>query len=30
MYSQWKIEHTTEIDYFLKIHENNLHNEEMQ
>lgn len=30
MYSQWKIEHTTETDYFLKIHENNLHNEEMQ
>lgn len=30
MYSQWKIEHTTEKDYFLKIHENNLHNEEMQ
>lgn len=30
MYSQWKIEHTNETDYFLKIHENNLHNEEMQ
>lgn len=30
MYSQWKIEHTTETDYFLKIHENILHNEEMQ
>lgn len=30
MYSQWKIKHTTEKDYFLKIHENNLHNEEMQ
>lgn len=30
MYSQRKIEHTTEKDYFLKIHENNLHNEEMQ
>lgn len=30
MFSQWKIEHTTETDYFLKIHENNLHNEEMQ
>lgn len=30
MYTQWKIEHTTETDYFLKIHENNLHNEEMQ
>lgn len=30
MYSQWKIEHTTETDYFLKIQENILHNEEMQ